>query len=380
MAKKRRKKNPAAAVEAKPSPSVPKFEIGVKGDEFDLKYTRAAAAKTSDADSLLRGLSKETRISGYNLLNFAVLLLVMTALALSFAFLSRGDKPPKLSAASLFNGDYTAELSEYYKDALPLGRAFRTLGAYLGLGEMPEPEPPEPDDSFIPEPPPVTTAATTVTEPPVTTAQPETTPPPTTPAPETTTVMTEPPETHTMYASRTAEIRLLPDENSMIMGYFSRNDEVEVIETGDDGWASIWYNGLVAYVSSDDLAEKKTRSRSTTVTDPPETEPPVTTADETTAPPETEAATEPTAEAASSTTTEATTSETTYYYSETWAPPTQPPAPQTEPPTPPPETAPPETEPPATTPEETEPPQTEPEQSSETEPEQSSETSDSELQ
>ena len=379
MAKKRRKKNPAAAVEAKPSPSVPKFEIGVKGDEFDLKYTRAAAAKTSDADSLLRGLSKETRISGYNLLNFAVLLLVIIALALSFAFLSRGDKPPKLSAASLFNGDYTAELSEYYKDALPLGRAFRTLGAYLGLGEMPEPEPPEPDDSFIPEPPPVTTAATTVTEPPVTTAPPETTPPPTTPAPETTTVMTEPPETHTMYASRTAEIRLLPDENSMIMGYFSRNDEVEVIETGDDGWASIWYNGLVAYVSSDDLAERKTRSRSTTVTDPPETEPPVTTA-ETTAPPETEVTTEPTAEATSAATTEATTSETTYYYSETWAPPTQPPAPQTEPPTPPPETAPTETEPPATAPEETEPPQSEPEQSSETEPEQSSETSDSELQ
>lgn len=376
MAKKRRKKNPAAAAEAKPSPSVPKFEIGVKGDEFDLKYTRAAAAKTSDADSLLRGLSKETRISGYNLLNFAVLLLVMIALALSFAFLSRGDKPPKLSAASLFNGDYTAELSEYYKDTLPLGRAFRTLGAYLGLGEMPEPEPPEPDDSFIPEPPPVTTAATTVTEPPVTTAPPETTPPPTTPAPETTTVMTEPPETHTMYASRTAEIRLLPDENSMIMGYFSRNDEVEVIETGDDGWASIWYNGLVAYVSSDDLAEKKTRSRSTTVTGPPETEPPVTTA-ETTAPPETEATTEPTAEATSAATTEATTSETTYYYSETWAPPTQPPAPQTEPPTPPPETAPPETEPPATAPEETSPPETEPEQS---EPEQSSETSDSELQ
>ena len=374
MAKKRRKKNPAAAVEAKPSPSVPKFEIGVKGDEFDLKYTRAAAAKTSDADSLLRGLSKETRISGYNLLNFAVLLLVIIALALSFAFLSRGDKPPKLSAASLFNGDYTAELSEYYKDTLPLGRAFRTLGAYLGLGEMPEPEPPEPDDSYIPEPPPVTTAATTVTEPPVTTAPPETTPPPTTPAPETTTVMTEPPETHTMYASRTAEIRLLPDENSMIMGYFSRNDEVEVIETGDDGWASIWYNGLVAYVSSDDLAERKTRSRSTTVTDPPETEPPVTTA-ETTAPPETEATTEPTAEATSAATTEATTSETTYYYSETWAPPTQPPAPQTEPPTPPPETAPTETEPPATTLEEIE-----PEQSSETEPEQSSETSDSELQ
>ena len=371
MAKKRRKKNPAAAVEAKPSPSVPKFEIGVKGDEFDLKYTRAAAAKTSDADSLLRGLSKETRISGYNLLNFAVLLLVIIALALSFAFLSRGDKPPKLSAASLFNGDYTAELSEYYKDTLPLGRAFRTLGAYLGLGEMPEPEPPEPDDSFIPEPPPVTTAATTVTEPPVTTAPPETTPPPTTPAPETTTVMTEPPETHTMYASRTAEIRLLPDENSMIMGYFSRNDEVEVIETGDDGWASIWYNGLVAYVSSDDLAERKTRSRSTTVTDPPETEPPVTTA-ETTAPPETEATTEPTAEATSAATTEATTSETTYYYSETWAPPTQPPAPQTEPPTPPPETAPTETEPPATAPEETEPPQSEPDQSSET--------SDSELQ
>ena len=379
MAKKRRKKNPAAAVEAKPSPSVPKFEIGVKGDEFDLKYTRAAAAKTSDADSLLRGLSKETRISGYNLLNFAVLMFVIIALALSFAFLSRGDKPPKLSAASLFNGDYTAELSEYYKDTLPLGRAFRTLGAYLGLGEMPEPEPPEPDDSFIPEPPPVTTAATTVTEPPVTTAPPETTPPPTTPTPETTTVMTEPPETHIMYASRTAEIRLLPDENSMIMGYFSRNDEVEVIETGDDGWASIWYNGLVAYVSSDDLAEKKTRSRSTTVTGPPETEPPVTTA-ETTAPPETEAATEPTAEATSATTTEATTSETTYYYSETWAPPTQPPAPQTEPPTPPPETAPTETEPPATAPEETEPPQSEPEQSSETEPEQSSETSDSELQ
>lgn len=363
MAKNRNKKK-SASVQKKAGPvsSVPKFEIGVKGDEFDLKYTRAAAAKTSDADSLLRGLSKETRVAGCNLINVAVLTLTVLILALSFAFLSRSGSAPKLTIASILRGGGTAELSEYYKDTLPFGRALRTLGAHLGFCDMPEPErePPEPDDSETPLPA-VTTSVTT--EPPVTTTLPPTTAAPATEPPVTLTVFEEPPETHTMYAAETVNIRLMPDDSSMIMGYFSRNEKVEVIEIREDGWASIWYNGFEAYVSADSLSEKRVRSRSTTVL---ETEP-VTTETE----PETVLSTVETytSEEMSSEETSAETSVTTTYYFDY---PPQTPPPQTVPTVPqPPVTEPPVTYPPVTDPPATSPPETSPPESSETEPTQS---------
>lgn len=343
MAKKRKNRQVATKMteeQVAVTPSVPKFELGVKGDEFDLKFTRAVAEKTSKADSLLRSLSRETRVSGFNLLNFAVIVIVMLMLSLSFALLSRSDDAPKLTAAAFFDGSYTAELTEYYSRTLPFGRALRTLGAYLGFCEMPAPLPNDeiPED-IIPDEPvvteqtdlPVTTAPTTATVP--------------TSAPITEQQVTEPPETHTMYAKATANVRLLPDNDSMIMGYFSVNEEVEVINLRSDGWATIWYNDMVAYVSSDLLGETTTattrRKRSTTTeeieeviteeitTVPEETEP------ETTVPEETEP--------------EETTSATTVYTGPYYVPPTPPP--QTAPTTP--ETAPePETTPePVTTPE-----------------------------
>ena len=370
MAKKR-KKNPnpqtgAPAVQnsAPKEPSVPKFEIGVKGDEFDMKYSRAAAEKTSDADNLLRSLSKDTWRSSYNLLNFAVIVLLVIFIALSFALLSRGGRAPKLSAEALSDGSYAENMSAYYKETLPFGRALRTLGAYLGFCDMPEPLPPaepmEPDDDVPDDPPPAVTAAT---EPVVTTA------PTTTEAP-TSAPITEPteltvPETNTMYVKTTTNVRLLPEADSMILGYFSKNDEVEVIEIFDDGWASIWYGDMVAYVSSENLNEKPVKTSSSTtrrrsdtdetsateepepeITETTETEEPETTAEETTVPEETTAAT--------------TTSTEYTGYTGTVPPQTgSPPPTTTEPttPTPPPTTEPSETDPPETDPPETDPPE-----------------------
>lgn len=254
-----------------PKSEVPKFEIGVKGDEFDLKFTRAANEKTAEADNLLRNLSKETRVFGYNFLNFAVLAVLLLVMALSFAFLSREDAPPKLSAAALADGSYTANLSKFYKDSLPLGDKIRTLGARLGFCDMPKPEeaPPEPEE---PETPPATEASTEPTE---------TTLPPTSDLP-TSAPITEPeevvaPDTFRMFANATANIRLAPDPDSMIMGYFAINEEVDVIRL-DDGWAEIWYNGMTAYVSAEYLGEStviitEATTEPTTEETEPETEP-----------------------------------------------------------------------------------------------------------
>ncbi len=290
MAKGRKRRRPdqqpAANQPLEQASSVPKFEIGVKGDEFDLKYTRAAAKDAAKADSLLRGLSKDTRTSGYNLLNFSALAILILFISLSFVLLSRSGKAPSLSNTTLTG--YTQNLSEYYKDTLPFGRAIRTLGAYLGFCEMPEPGP-EPDiepEEPVPPPAAVTTAAPEP-EPEVTTAPTVTDTPTSAPATEETTEFTVP-ETHTMYANATVNIRLSPDSDSMQLGYFSINQPIEVIELLDSGWASIWYNDIVAYISSDYLSSETiaTTKRRTTTAEP-ETEPETTTEEITTVPEET---------------------------------------------------------------------------------------------
>lgn len=312
MAKKRRRSAPAAqkyAPAGSGGPRAPKFELGVKGDEFDLRYTKAAAAPSVEADSLLRSLSKESRAAGFNLLNFAVLALVWVMFALSFALLSRSGSPPRVRGDSLADGSYTAGLSAYYKDELPFGNAIKSLGAILGFCDAPESEqPPEQPEENMPALPAVTEPVET--EPVTTTAPPTTTEAPTS-APLTEPTETTIPETRTMYASATLNIRISPDTDAMILGYFSINQEIEVIEISDDGWASIWYNDSVAYVSAEFIGEKTvatTRERKRTTTEEPETEPPEETEAETTTEEETTAVTEETVEE----TTEETTTQNVY--------------------------------------------------------------------
>ena len=265
--------------EAEPKP--PKFEIGVKGDEFDRKFTRAARAKTADADGLLRSLSRESRALGFDFINFAVMTLLLAFFALSFAFLAREGDPPRLKLASILNGSYETELSSYYKDSLPFGRALKTAGARLGFCDMPdktpseEPDiPDEPEPELPKEPQPENTQPVATTVPPTVTDAP-------TSAPTSETTKIVKPDTFRMYANATVNIRLSPDPSAMIMGYFDLNQRVEVVEIFDDGWASIWYNNMIAYVSADQLGETRlVTTEATTETATEETEPEITTVPE----------------------------------------------------------------------------------------------------
>ncbi len=240
----------------------PKFELGVKGDDFDIKYTRIASAKSHDADKLLQNLSRESKADKYNFLSFALPIVIIVIAALSFAFVSRGDIEElfviKPSANTIIDGSYTNQLDEIYSETLPFKEMIQRLGAWLGFVEapasesdknIPEEEPVLPEEPVVTEP--------EVTEPVVTTTEPTTTTaPPTSEAP-TTTSETEPtiPETYTLYASATVNIRLLPSTDSAILGYFVANDEVQVIELMSDGWAKIYFGGMQAYCFGEYLSE-----------------------------------------------------------------------------------------------------------------------------
>ena len=371
MAKRRRKKPQQPQEQLPVERTVPKFEIGVKGDEFDIAYTRAAAAETEKVSALMSGLSRESKRTGLDLLNFAILSLLLLMMAASFAFLSRSGGAPSFKLKNLTDGSYLSELSEYYDNTIPFGNAMRTLGSKLGLCDAPANSgdaEPDPDPEYVPTPAVTTTIAT---EPDITTA-PTTTETPTS-APITEDSEITEPETTTMYAKNTANIRLEPDSDSMILGYFYTNNRIEVIEVREDGWASIWYNGIVAYVHSDDISERRVSitAATTEATTVPEEEPEETTeTTEETEPETSEETTEPELEEPEITTvpTEIDLVLSSYY---DWIsrntppagsmPQTQPPAtmpPQTETPAP---TMPPQTEPPVTTPApEIPPPQTEP--------------------
>ena len=289
---KRRKKRPSQAVQTQPKAqeqqerSVPKFEIGVKGDEFDVAYTRAAAAETEKVSALMSGLSRESKKLGFDLLNFAILSLLIIMIALSFAFLSRGESAPTLKIQKLADGTYLSQLSEYYNSTLPFGDVLRTLGANLGLCDPPEGEPgieAEPEHEQGPEP--AVTTTTAATEPEVTTAPTTTEAPTSAPISETTEL--EVPETTMMYAADNANIRLSPDNDSVILGYFYTNNKIEVIEIMSDGWASIWYNNIIAYVRAEDLSHERVVTTVTT-TEEEETEETEETTEEVTTVPEEE--------------------------------------------------------------------------------------------
>lgn len=274
MAKKKKKRpqQPAEKVEEAVR-TVPKFEIGVKGDEFDIAYTRAAARDSARAEALFRSISRESNRRIPELIRFAALALFLIIMSLSFALLSREGKPPHFTPQKLASGQYASEFKDYYAAALPFGNQLRAMGDALHLGfnnnsditvTEPEPEPEEP-------PKPVVTEATTepaVTLPPETSTTPMTTVP-TTSETATETVTAEPvekPDTFRMYAHGTANIRLEPDGNSMIMGYFYNNERVDVVEIRDDGWAAIWFGGAILYTHSDSLSDHRTAVTAEAVT------------------------------------------------------------------------------------------------------------------
>lgn len=282
------------------SASVPKFEIGVKGDDFDLKYRRAYAGKTADADRLLSDLSRESKADKYNFLSFAMPAVLVIIIALSLSIVSRGDIEESIeavpfSAENFISGRYAANLNKVYESTTPFGGVIDKIAAALGFCTKPPEEEPDtlpmaPDDVDVPA---VTTQMTsdetptmavseTVTEPTVTTVP--TTQAPTLPTPEET---TEPEvyETTIMYASATLNIRFGPTISDAILGYYNKGDEVEVIAIRDDGWAEVLFNDFKAYCSSDYLSEERikaetttrqSRTEATTATDEPEptTQPP----------------------------------------------------------------------------------------------------------
>lgn len=298
---------------------VPKFEIGVKGDEFDVAYTKAAAKEQSRAAELFEGIIKESDRILPNLVCFGVLALIILIASISFLVLSRDQAAPYFEFSKIADGSYTAELSEYYDGSLPFGKYLGGLAVKLGLAREPDemaedaapPEDVPGDDGHdenipqntVPTEPLVTTPAPETT---VTTVTSETEPPVSAPITET---EPEPPETFTMYANRTANVRLEPDSGSMIMGYFNMNNAVDVIEIRDDGWAEIWFGGTVMYVEADELSESRIRvtAEVTTEEEPPETEPEETTETTTETEPETTTAPPTEPETEPETTTRATT-------------------------------------------------------------------------
>lgn len=251
-------KDDAVEIKAQPEADNKKLELGEKGDDFDIKYTKIANAKSHDADKLLQALSRESKADKYNFLSFSLPIVIIVIAALSFAFVSRGDIEEmfviKPSVNTIIGGSYTDQLDEIYNETLPFKDAIKRVGAWLGFveaekRETPLEEVPEVTEPIVTEPV-VTEPVVTTTEPATTTAPPTSEIPTTTPETEATV-----PETYTLYASATVNIRLAPNTDSAILGYFIANDEVQVIELLSNGWAKIYYSGMEAYCFGEYLSE-----------------------------------------------------------------------------------------------------------------------------
>ena len=318
MAKKK-KKNVSPETEAKevknvatdtvPEKETPKFEIGQKGDEFDLSYSRAVRNVSADADELLTDLSQEQGADRYNFIGFAIPILVLLFFALSFILINRSDfsevQTVKAKTGTILNGSYLSNLTEAYNTTLPFGDGLYEMGELLGFAPKSDDEDEEPMEDEIEDP--VEVVEPEVTESVVTTVA-TTTEVITTATTEAT--EEEVPDTYVMYATGTVNIRLEPSNDAMMLGYFSINNEVDVIEIRDDGWAEIYYSGVRAYVYADYLSEDRvvitTTTEATTEVTTEETTEATTTTPEVT----TEATT-----TTEETTTEATTTRiSTFYY------------------------------------------------------------------
>lgn len=268
MAKKKKQKPQA---QAKPDtapensaiseskPEVPKFEIGKKGDEFDIKYSRATSLNSREADHLLQDLGRESKADKFNFLSLALPLVIIVVLSLSFGFVSRGDIEEmfsvKFNTSTVIDGSYFAQLDDIYNETLPFKDGIQKLGAWLGFVEAPKAPPQElPEEEPVIPDEPIETPVVTTTEA-TTTEEITTTPPTTTEAPTTSETEATIPETYTLYATATVNIRLAPSSDSAIMGYFEAGDAVEMIELSDDGWAKIYYNGMIAYCYGEYLTD-----------------------------------------------------------------------------------------------------------------------------
>ena len=105
MAKKKnpnRRGNPESTADNRPNPTSqgltslrpaqqsPPLKLGVKGDEFERRYRRAAMKSSAQADRLLNSLSRESSADKYNFLGFAIPALLILIIALSLTIISRG--------------------------------------------------------------------------------------------------------------------------------------------------------------------------------------------------------------------------------------------------------------------------------------------------
>lgn len=269
MAKKKRSRpnanpnpRPEKQTEAVKESEVPKFEIGKKGDEFDIKFSRAASLKSHEADRLLQDLGRESKADKFNFLSLALPLVIIVIASLSFAFVSRGDIEElfevKFNTETVIDGSYTAQLDNIYNETLPFKEGIQKLGAWLGFIEayeapsldIPDDEPVLPEEPVDPVPAVTSTEATT-------TEATTTTPSVTTETPTTSETEATVPATYTLYATATVNIRLAPSSDSAIMGYFEAGDAVEVIEIMSDGWAKIYYNGMVSYCFGEYLTDSE---------------------------------------------------------------------------------------------------------------------------
>ncbi len=274
------------------SKETPSFEMGVKGDDFDRKYSRAARSGTAPADRLLYELSRETSADKYNFIGFAIPSLLIFVIALSLTVISRGDTEELLNVSPAFStvvsGEYAKNLNDVFEDTVPFKEGVVKLCAALRLcedeeqGQSPYEEPEPEDDALLPEPDDEqpATPATEPTEPEVT-AVPATEPPVTVLTVES----TEPEsyETYVMYASAALNIRLGPSVDDAIVGYFSQNDPIDVIAIRSDGWAEILYNGMKAYayaeyISDSEVEVTTTKRESRTDATTAEQEPEITSA------------------------------------------------------------------------------------------------------
>ncbi|MCD7823196.1 MAG: SH3 domain-containing protein [Oscillospiraceae bacterium] len=264
MAKKKKKNVSIQPEEIKaPEANAPEFEIGQKGDEFDISYSRAVRNANADTDELLSDLSQEQGADRYNFLGFAIPVLVLLFFAISFILINRSDfsevHTVKLSTSTVMDGSYLSSLTEAYNTTLPFGDGLSEMGELLGLAPKTDDE--EEEEEPVEEEPAVEVEEPVVTEPAVTTVV-TTTEIITTATTEVT--EEEIPDTYVMYASGTLNIRLEPSSEAMILGYFSINNEVNVIEIREDGWAEIYYSGIRAYVDADYLSEDKVVVTTTT--------------------------------------------------------------------------------------------------------------------
>ncbi len=241
MAKKKRSK-PAEAEQIKEQ-RAPKFEIGTKGDDFDIAYTRAAREATADTDKLLYDLSRESRADKFNLTDALLPFILIVFAAVTFIALSRGDTEELLSEKptlqSLLDGSYTKMLTDAYSDTLPYGEELGYIASLFGFGDTEKPfeeappvdEPAEPNEPIVTEP--------AVTEPTATTTE------PTTATPETTTEATTAAK-QMAYANAVVNVRDLPSSDGNRLGHLEVGEEVEVLDSSGD-WYKIIYNGEEAY-------------------------------------------------------------------------------------------------------------------------------------